>query len=68
MKRSEINLEVAGTKYAINMVEADAKEVDEETMLKALMFGHERIKELIAFEEKIVEAVGKEKMEIPLFD
>ena len=68
MKRSEINLEVAGTKYAINMVEADAKEVDEETMLKALMFGHERIKELIAFEEKIVEAVGKEKMEIPLFE
>ena len=68
MKRSEINLEVAGTKYAINMVEADAKEVDEETMLKALMFGHERIKELIAFEEKIIEAVGKEKMEIPLFE
>ena len=67
MARSEINLEVAGTKDAINMVEADAKEVDEETMLNALIFGHEKIKELIAFEEQIVEAVGKEKIDVPLF-
>lgn len=67
MARSEINLEVAGTKDAINMVEADAKEVDEETMLNALMFGHENIKELIAFQEQIVEAVGKEKIDVPLF-
>ena len=67
MARSEINLEVAGTKDAINMVEADAKEVDEETMLNALMFGHEKIKELIAFQEQIVEAVGKEKIDVPLF-
>ena len=59
MERSLINLEVAGTKDAINMVEADAKEVDEDTMLNALMFGHEAIKELIAFEEKVVEACGK---------
>ena len=44
MERSLINLEVAGTKDAINMVEADAKEVDEDTMLNALMFGHEAIK------------------------
>ena len=50
MERSLINLEVAGTKEAINMVEADAKEVDEETMLNALMFGHDKIKELIAFQ------------------
>ena len=49
MERSLINLEVAGTKDAINMVEADAKEVDEDTMLNALMFGHEAIKELISF-------------------
>ena len=68
MARSEINLEVAGTKDAINMVEADAKEVDEETMLNALMFGHEKIKELIAFQEQIVEAVGKEKIDVPLID
>lgn len=67
MARSEINLEVAGTKDAINMVEADAKEVDEETMLNALIFGHEKIKELIAFQEQIVEAVGKEKIDVPLF-
>ncbi|MBO6047536.1 MAG: polyribonucleotide nucleotidyltransferase [Erysipelotrichaceae bacterium] len=68
MEKSLINLEVAGTKDAINMVEADAKEVDEETMLSALMFGHEKIKELIAFEETIVEEVGKEKINIPLFE
>lgn len=67
MERSEINLEVAGTKDAINMVEADAKEVSEELMLEALMFGHEKIKELIAFEEEIVMACGKEKQDIPLF-
>ena len=68
LERSLINLEVAGTKDAINMVEADAKEVSEEVMLEALLFGHEKIKELIAFQEKIVEACGKEKLEIPLFE
>ncbi|MDD8049563.1 MAG: polyribonucleotide nucleotidyltransferase [Thomasclavelia sp.] len=68
LKDSLINLEVAGTKEAINMVEADAKEVDEETMLDALMFGHEKIKELIAFQEKIAEKCAKEKIEIPLFE
>ena len=66
LERSLINLEVAGTKDAINMVEADAKEVSEEIMLEALLFGHEKIKELIAFQEKVVEACGKEKLEIPL--
>ena len=50
------------------MVEADSKEVSEEVMLEALLFGHEKIKELIAFQEKIVEACGKEKLEIPLFE
>lgn len=68
LERSLINLEVAGTKDAINMVEADAKEVSEEVMLEALLFGHEKIKELIAFQEKVVEACGKEKLEIPLFE
>lgn len=68
LEKSEINLEVAGTKDAINMVEADAKEVSEETMLDALMFGHQAIKELIAFEEEVVAACGKEKIEIPLFE
>lgn len=68
LERSLINLEVAGTKDAINMVEADAKEVSEEVILEALLFGHEKIKELIAFQEKVVEACGKEKIEIPLFE
>ena len=68
LENSLINLEVAGTKEAINMVEADAKEVDEETMLNALLFGHEKIKELIAFQEKVVMACGKPKIEIPLFE
>ena len=60
---SDIDLTVAGTKDAINMVEAGAREVSEEDMLEALMFGHEAIKELIAFEEEIIEAIGVEKME-----
>jgi len=63
MEVSDIDLTVAGTKKAINMVEAGAREVSEEDMLEALMFGHEAIKELIAFEEEIIEAIGEEKME-----
>ena len=60
---SDIDLTVAGTKEAINMVEAGAAQVSEEDMLEALMFGHEAIKELIAFEEEIIAAIGEEKME-----
>ncbi|MBQ8219561.1 MAG: polyribonucleotide nucleotidyltransferase [Bacilli bacterium] len=60
---SDIDLTVAGTKVAINMVEAGAKEVSEEDMLDALMFGHEAIKELIAFEEEIINEIGVPKME-----
>ncbi len=60
--KSDIDLTVAGTKEAINMVEAGAKEVSEEDMLEALMFGHEAIKELVAFEEKIIAEIGEEKM------
>ena len=52
---------VAGTKHAINMVESGAKELSEEIMLEALLKGHEAVKELIAFQEEIVAAVGKEK-------
>ena len=60
---SDIDLTVAGTKYAINMVEAGAREVSEEDMLEALMFGHEAVKELCAFQEEIIKEVGVEKME-----
>ena len=63
---SDIALTVAGTKDAINMVESGAKEASEEAMLDALLFGHAAIQELVAFQSQIVEAVGKEKMEISL--
>ena len=62
LEKSDIDLTVAGTKEAINMVEAGAKEVSEGDMLDALMFGHEAIKELIAFEESIINEIGTEKM------
>jgi polyribonucleotide nucleotidyltransferase len=67
-EKSDIQLIVAGTKHAINMVEAGAEEVSEEVMLEAIMFGHEEIKKLIAFQEEIVAEVGKEKMEIVLHE
>ena len=67
-KNSLIDLTVAGTKDALNMVEAGAKEVSEELMLDALMFGHERVKELCAFQEEIIAKVGKEKMEVVLYE
>ena len=60
---SDIDLTVAGTKYAINMVEAGSKEVSESDMLEALMFGHEAVKELCEFQEEIIEEIGVEKME-----
>ena len=66
-EKSDISLAVAGTATAINMVEAGAKEVDESVMLEAIMFGHEAIKELVAFQNEIVKAVGKEKREIELY-
>lgn len=65
VEKSDIDLTVAGTKYAINMVEASAKQVPEADMLEALMFGHEAIKELVAFQEKIIDEIGEEKMEYP---
>ncbi len=63
LERSELELTVAGTKEAINMVESSAKQVSEDVMLEALMFGHKAIKELIKFEEKIIKEIGVEKME-----
>lgn len=63
LETSELELSVAGTKDAINMVEAGAKELDEETMLKAIMFAHENIKKICEFQEAFASEVGKEKME-----
>lgn len=63
LEESDIDLTVAGTKKAINMVEAGSKEVSESDMLEALMFGHEAIKELCEFQEKIISEIGEDKME-----
>ena len=63
LEESDIDLTVAGTKHAINMVEAGSKEVSEEDMLDALMFGHEAVKELCAFQEEIIAEIGLPKME-----
>ena len=63
---SDITLSVAGTKDAINMVEAGSKEVSEEDMIDALMFGHEAIKELVSFQEEIASMIGQEKIEVEL--
>ena len=68
MEASEINLIVAGTAEAVNMVEAGSKEVSEEVMLEAIMFGHENIKTLCKFQMAITEAIGKEKMEVVLYE
>lgn len=65
-EQSDIQLTVAGTSKAINMVESGAKEVSETDMLHALLFGHEAIKEIVAFQEEVVAAVGKEKMDVTL--
>ncbi|MDI2589215.1 polyribonucleotide nucleotidyltransferase [Psychrobacillus sp. NEAU-3TGS] len=68
MEKSTLDLTVAGTKDAINMVEAGAKEVSEEVVLEAIMFGHSEIIKLIEFQEQVVAEIGKEKKEIPLFE
>lgn len=67
-EKSDIDLTVAGTKKAINMVESGAKEVSEEDMLEALMFGHEAIVELCEFQEKIIAEIGQEKMEYEVLE
>ncbi|AXF55093.1 polyribonucleotide nucleotidyltransferase [Salicibibacter kimchii] len=65
-ENSEMELTVAGTKDAINMVEAGANEVSEEKMLEAILFAHEEIKRIVTFQEEIVAQCGKEKMEVTL--
>ncbi len=62
----DLILNVAGTKDAINMVESGSKEVSEELMIDAIMFGHEAIKELCDFQLEITKEVGKEKVEVEL--
>ena len=67
-EHSDLNLAVAGTKEAINMVEAGANELSEDEMLDAIMFGHEAIKELCAFQEEIIKEIGKPKREVSLYE
>ena len=67
-EQSDIDLKVAGTIEAINMVEASSKQVSEEVMLDALMFGHDAIKELIKFQEEIVKEIGLPKIEVKLME
>lgn len=62
MELSDIDLTVAGSMDAVNMVESSSKEVSEKDMLEAIMFGHEAIKELVEFEQSIIDEIGKEKM------
>lgn len=66
-EKSDMSLTVAGTKEAVNMVEAGADQIPEEVILDAILLAHEQIRQLIAFEEQIVAAVGKDKMEPELF-
>lgn len=68
LENSRIDLVVAGTKDAINMVESGAKEATEEEMLEAMLFGHHYIKQLCDFQIEISQAVGKEKMEVKLYE
>ena len=67
-EKSDINLAVAGSYDAINMVEAGAAEVSEDDMLDALMFGHEAIKKLCVFQKEIAKEIGKEKREVSLYE
>lgn len=64
LEKSELNLTVAGTKNAICMVEAGANECSEKVVLEGILFGHEAIKKLCEFQEKIIEEIGKEKVEL----
>ena len=68
LELSDIDLTVAGTKDAINMVESSASEASEEDMLDALMFGHEAVKELCKFQEDIIKEIGLEKMDYEVLE
>ena len=66
-EKSDINIAVAGTKEAINMVEAGADQVHEDEMLEALMFGHAAVKRLCEWQEEIIREIGVAKREIELY-
>ncbi|MGL5548651.1 MAG: polyribonucleotide nucleotidyltransferase, partial [Culicoidibacterales bacterium] len=68
MEKSQIDLTVAGTMEAINMVEAGANQIPEAVMLEAIMFGHAEIQKLIAFQNTIREQIGKPKRDVVLYE
>ncbi len=65
-QKSVMHLTVAGTEDAIMMVEGGANEVSEDVLLEGILLGHESIKEICAFQKKIVEEIGKPKKDFPL--
>ena len=68
LEKTDMQFVVAGTKDAIMMVEAGAKEVSEDDALEGIMFAHEAIKEIVAFIEKIRDEIGKPKIEVVLYE
>jgi len=66
-KQSELSLIVAGSHDAVMMVEAGANELSEQVMLDAIMFGHEAIRQIVEFQQKIMAEIGKEKRVVRLF-
>ena len=66
-EKSTIHLSLAGTKDAILMIEAGAKEVTDAEMVGAIMYGHEEIKKVCAFVEEIAKVAGKPKKEMELY-
>lgn len=67
LEKTDLHLVVAGTKDGVNMVEAGSDEIPEDVILEAILFGHEEIKKLVAFQERIASQVGKPKMEAELY-
>ena len=66
-EKSDLNLTIAGSRDAVMMVEAGANELPEEVILEAILFGHEEIKKIVAWQDDIQAACGKEKRDVVLF-
>ncbi|MDD2554720.1 MAG: polyribonucleotide nucleotidyltransferase [Syntrophaceticus sp.] len=67
-KKTDMHLTLAGTEQAVMMVEAGANEISEEDIINGINFGHQAIKELVQFQKKIIAEIGKEKVDVPVFE
>lgn len=67
-KKTDLHLTLAGTEQAVMMVEAGAAEISEESIIEGIDFGHQAIKELVQFQKKIITEIGKEKIDVPIFE